>query len=156
MESRVPTVCPKRELQATMEHYLNTTGSAAIQLGFRCQINFFASDIKYENCVAFGWIPTLLVSTSHFMLILLLAAVSLLAPRGQIHEMSLPCLPDHAPARTNATNGAHQSQDNIDASGNTLNLPRASSIPCFASPSASTSRLSCLGDGCLCSWLNRN
>lgn len=49
------------------------------------------------------------------------------------------------------TNGAHQSQDNIDAGGNTLNLPRAS---CFAP----LLRLlaSCLGDGCLCSWLNRN
>lgn len=82
------------------------------------------------------------VSTSHFMLILLLAAVSLLTLRGPIHEMSLPCLPDLAPAPTNATNGAHQSEDNIDATGNTLNLPRASSIPCFAPPAASTSHLS--------------
>lgn len=49
------------------------------------------------------------------------------------------------------TNGAHQSQDNIDAGGNTLNLPRAS----FFAPLL---RLlaSCLGDDCLCSWLNRN
>lgn len=57
----------------------------------------------------------------------------------------LSCL--HSPP----TNGAHQSQDNIDAGGNTLNLPRAS---CFAP----LLRLlaSCLGDDCLCSWLNRN
>lgn len=106
-ETELQAVCHTTKAALQPRH-----SEAAKQLGFHCQINFFSSDIKYENCVLSSPLRRVdldAVSASHFMLILLLAAVACL-PRGSATDV-FPVSTAHPPtghikARTTLTPAA--------------------------------------------------